>query len=156
MKSLTLLRHAKAEPDSESGSDFDRRLTGSGREDAARMGEEVRQLDLAFDLILSSPAVRAAETAELAGLSPRFDQRIYDAAAGDLLAIVQDADDAINRLMLIGHNPGFERLASRLAGQELAMPTGSLVEIKLPIDSWRDAGSGRLVRALSPKELASR
>lgn len=156
MKSLTLLRHAKAEPDSESGSDFDRRLTGSGREDAARMGGEVKQLDLAFDLILSSPAVRAAETAELAGLSPRFDQRIYDAAAGDLLAIVQDADDAINRLMLIGHNPGFERLASRLAGQELAMPTGSLVEIKLPIDSWRDAGSGRLVRALSPKELASR
>ena len=156
MKSLTLLRHAKAEPDSESGSDFDRRLTGSGREDAARMGGEVKQLDLAFDLILSSPAVRAAETAELAGLSPRFDQRIYDAAAGDLLAIVQDAGDAINRLMLIGHNPGFERLASRLAGQELAMPTGSLVEIKLPIDSWRDAGSGRLVRALSPKELASR
>lgn len=156
MKSLTLFRHAKTEADAESGRDFDRRLTERGRDDAVRMGEEIGELGLGFDLILSSPAARSAETAELAGLASRFDQRIYDASAGDLLAIVQDMDDAIGRAMLIGHNPGFERLASRLAGQELEMPTGSLVEIELPIDRWHDASSGRLVRALSPKELASR
>ena len=56
--------------------------------------------------------------------------------------------------MLVGHNPGFERLASRLTGQELEMPTGSLLEIQLPIDRWADSGSGSPIRFLKPKELA--
>ena len=156
MKSLTLFRHAKTERDSDSGRDFDRRLMERGREDARRIGEELRGLGLTFDLVLSSPAARAAETAELAGLSSRFDQRIYDASTGDLLAIVHEPDGTVERLGLIGHNPGFERLASRLIGQSIAMPTGSLVEIDLPINEWSEAGgsSGRLVRFLKPKELA--
>jgi phosphohistidine phosphatase len=156
MKSLTLFRHAKTERESESGSDFDRRLDERGRDDAPRIGQEIRDQGLEYDLILSSPAARAAETAELAGLTPRYDQRIYDASAGDLLAMVREAGDDIGRLMLIGHNPGFERLASLLVGSSIEMPTGSLVEIELPSDRWSDAGQGggRLARFLKPKELA--
>ncbi len=153
MKSLTLFRHAKTDRDSETGRDFDRRLTDQGRDDARRIGEEIGELGLEFGLILSSPASRAAETAELAHLTPRFDPRIYNASPGDLLDIVREADDAIDRLILIGHNPGFERLAARLAGQELAMPPGALAEIDLPIESWRDIEAGRLARLLKPKEL---
>lgn len=155
MKSLTLFRHAKTERESESGRDFDRRLNERGRTDAPRIGQSIRQLGIEFDLILSSPAARAAETAELAGLSPRFDERIYDASAGELLAIAQVADDSANRLMMVGHNPGFERLASHLVGQNLEMPTGSLVVIELPVDHWREVGNGggRLVQFLKPKEL---
>ena len=155
MKSLTLFRHAKTERESESGSDFDRRLIERGQRDSRRMSEEIRKLGLAFDLALSSPAARAAETAELAGLSPRYDQRIYDASAGDLLAIVQQTSDETDRLAMIGHNPGLERLASRLLGGSVEMPTGSLIEIALPIDAWADAGNGggQLVRFLKPKEL---
>ena len=153
MKRLALFRHAKTERDSDSGRDFDRRLTERGRSDAGRIGEEIR--GLAFDLILSSPAARAAETAELARLEAHFDQRIYNASAGELLAMVQGCDDSVPSLMLIGHNPGFEQLASRLSGQQVEMPTGSLAEMELPIESWRDAGhdAARLVRFLQPKEL---
>jgi len=156
MKSLTLFRHAKTERDSTSGRDFDRRLNDRGEHDAPRMGQAIRDLGLDYDLILSSPAARAAETAELAGLSPRYDQRIYDASAGELLSIVQEADNQVGRLMMVGHNPGFERLASKLLGHPVEMPTGSLVEIELPIDDWSDAGGGvgRLARFLKPKELA--
>ena len=154
MKSLTLFRHAKTERDSTTGRDFDRRLNERGELDAPRMGEAIRKLGLDFDLILSSPAARAAETAELAGLSPRFDQRIYDASAGELLGIVHEADDGIDRLAMVGHNPGFERLASKLLGNDVEMPTASLLEIQLPIDSWTEAGSGSPVRFLKPKELA--
>ena len=155
MKSLTLFRHAKTERDSDSGRDFDRRLTDRGREDAKRIGAKIRELDLGFDLILSSPAARAAETAELAGLTPRFDQRIYDASTGDLLAIVQEADAEVERLAMVGHNPGFERLASRLLGNHIEMPTGSLVDLELPVDRWTDVGAGeaRLALFLKPKEL---
>ena len=155
MKSLTLFRHAKTERDSDSGRDFDRRLIERGQDDSRRVGKEISDLGLVFDLVLSSPAARAAETAELAGLSPRYDQRIYDASTGELLALAQQTSDEINRLAMVGHNPGFERLASKLLGRGIEMPTGSLVEIALPIDSWRDAGgsSAQLVRFLKPKQL---
>jgi phosphohistidine phosphatase len=155
VKSLTLYRHAKTERESETGRDFDRQLNERGRADAPRMGRKIRGLGLEYDLVLSSPAARAAQSAELAGLSPRYDERIYDASAGELLDIVKAVDDSVGRLLLVGHNPGFERLASRLHGQDLEMPTGSLVEIALPVESWREAGgsSGRMVRFLKPKEL---
>ena len=155
MKSLTLFRHAKTERDSDSGRDFDRRLVERGERDSKRMGQEIGNLGLAFDLVLSSPAARAAETAELAGLSPRFDQRIYDASTGDLLTLTQQTSNEINRLAMVGHNPGFERLASKLLGGDIEMPTGSMVEIALPIDDWQEAGNGggQLVRFLKPKQL---
>jgi len=155
MKSLTLFRHAKTERDSDSGRDFDRRLIERGQQDSRRMGQEIGKLGLPFDLVLSSPAARAAETAELAGLSPRYDQRIYDASTGDLLTLTQQTSNEINRLAMVGHNPGFERLASKLLGGDIEMPTGSMVEIALPIDDWQEAGSGggQLVRFLKPKQL---
>lgn len=155
MKSLTLFRHAKTERESATGQDVDRRLAERGRNDAPRVGEEIRKLGLDYDLILSSPAARAAETAEMAGLSPSFDERIYDATADELLAIVRATDDSANRLMMVVHNPGFERLASQLVGHSVEMPTGSIVEIELASDHWREAcGTGaRLSRLIKPKEL---
>ena len=155
MKSLTLFRHAKTERDSDSGRDFDRRLIERGQNDSRRMGAEIRELGLVFDLVLCSPAARAAETAELAGLEVRFDERIYDASTGQLLEIVQEMDETIDRLAMVGHNPGFERLASRLIGQTVEMPTGSLAEIALPVDRWSDTveANGRLTRLLKPKVL---
>jgi len=155
MKSLTLFRHAKTERDSATGRDFDRQLIERGQQDSRRIGQEIRTLGLKFDRVLSSPAARAAETAELAGLEPQFDQRIYDAATGELLAIVQETDDEIDRLAMVGHNPGFERLASRLVGHEVEMPTGSLIEIEIPVKRWREAAEtkGRLNRFVKPKEL---
>jgi phosphohistidine phosphatase len=156
MQSLTLFRHAKTERDSETGRDFDRRLNERGRGDAARMGREIRHLGLAFDLVLSSPASRAAETADLAGLPAQYDERIYDASAGKLLDLVRSIDASVGSLLMVGHNPGFEQLASTLTGLPVDMPTGSLAEIELAIDDWEmvERGSGKLVRFVKPKELA--
>ena len=155
MKSLTLFRHAKTERESVSGRDFDRQLNERGRRDAVRMGEEMRKLALEFDSCLCSPASRAAETAQLAGLKPEYDERIYDASASDLLAIARESADSAARLLMIGHNPGFERLASQLIAATIEMPTGSLIEVELSIGGWRDVeiGNGRLVRFIKPKEL---
>lgn len=158
MKRLTLLRHAKSERDSSTGSDFDRSLNDRGRADSKRMGQEIRDLGLGFDLVLASPAQRVVETVEgVGGISPQFDERIYDASTRQLLDIVQSTDDRIGSLMLVGHNPGFERLAARLTDEEVDdVPTAALVEIELPIDHWRDAdeGSGLLIRFIKAKELA--
>jgi phosphohistidine phosphatase len=155
MKSLTLLRHAKSERDAPDGSDFARSLNDRGRADAARMGEEMRKLGLRYDRVSASPAQRVVETLEAVGLSSRFDERIYNASTPELLSIVLETEDAIDRLMLVGHNPGFERLAGQLTNGVIDLPTGALVEIELPIEHWREAGkgSGRLVRFIRPKEL---
>jgi phosphohistidine phosphatase len=157
VKSLTLLRHAKSEQDSPDGTDIARSLNERGRSDARRMGEEIRKLGLRHDLVLASPAQRVVETLdEVGGLSPNYDSQIYNAPMTELLSLIEVIDDDIDRLMLVGHNPGFERLAGRLTGSAVDFPTGALVEIELPIDHWRDAGegNGRLVRFLRPKELA--
>lgn len=156
MKSLSLFRHAKTERESASGRDFDRALTERGQADAERMGDEMRRQGLQFDRILASPAKRSIETVEGANLQAAdYDERIYDAATDRLLEIMRSVDDGVVRLMMVGHNPGFEHLASRLTGDTLEMPTGSLVEIELRVDRWRDVekGSGRQVRFIKPKKL---
>ena len=165
MKSLTLFRHAKTERDSSTGRDFDRRLAERGEHDSVLMGEQIRAKELEYDLILCSPAKRAAETAELAGLAPRFDNRIYDASAGELLAIVQEQDDDSTRLLMIGHNPGFEDLIFDLVPDDGSSPLRDIVEEKLPTasfavleldcDSWSELreNSARLVHLARPRDL---
>ena len=158
MKTLFLLRHAKAERDSPDGSDFGRPLNDRGRRDAARMGEEMRRLGLRFDLVLASPARRVAETVEHAGkLAPTFEPRIYEGSSRQLFELVRSTDDAVERLLMVGHNPGFEQLAARLTDGGIDdFPTAALAEIHLPADQWRDVemGTGRLTRFVRPKELS--
>jgi len=161
MKTLTLLRHAKTERDSPDG-DFGRSLTERGRADAERMGQEIRELGIEFGLVLASPARRVVETlSQLGKFAPQYDPRIYNASSGQLLDVVRSADDGANSLLLVGHNPAMERLAAQLTVDESGrlaegMPTAALVEIELPIEHWRDASdrSGRLVRFITPKDLA--
>jgi len=145
MKSLTLLRHAKSERDSPDGTDFARPLNDRGRADSKRIGEEMRRLGLAFELVLVSPAQRAVETAErVGGLSPQFDRRIYEASTNQLFDIIRGVDNRISRLMLVGHNPGFERVAVRLSDGEVhAIQTGALIAIDSAVVPSRRSALGR-------------
>lgn len=169
MKTLTLLRHAKSGWDDPSLTDFQRPLNARGREAARAMGREMRALGLAFDRVLASPAARVTETlrdlAETYGpLAPAYDERVYLAAPGTLLGLLRDTDDAHERLLIVGHNPGLERLALLLsrAGplrDEIAAkyPTGALAEIAFPVGHWRDVaeGTGTLTRFIRPRDLQS-
>lgn len=157
MKTLTLLRHAKAERDSPDGSDFARSLNDRGRRDAARMGKEMRRLGLRFDRVLASPARRVVETVKGAGkLAPTFETRIYNASSRQLHDLIRSTDDGVESLLMVGHNPGFEQLAAELTANGIEdFPTAALAEIEIPVDHWRDmnAGSGRLTRFVKPKDL---
>lgn len=159
MKRLSLLRHAKAEPDS-SRRDFYRSLNERGRQAAARMGEEIRELGVDFDLVLASPARRVAETISgLGQMSPTFDQRIYNATCEQLLDLVQSVDDKVRSLLIVGHNPGMALLTLSLTSDVRILtdgfPTAALAEIELAIDRWDEAAhdKGRLTRFIDPKKL---
>lgn len=169
MKSLTLLRHAKSGWDDAAMRDFDRPLNPRGRRAARKVGAEMKAQGLVFDLVLASPARRAVETVEevavgYGAIAPEYDERIYLAAATTLLDIVRHAPDTADRLLLVGHNPGFEELALRLSRRdgdplraqiEVKYPTGTVAEIELPVDRWRDVTErrGRVRRFIRPRDL---
>ena len=170
MKTLTLLRHAKSSWDGPAASDFDRPLSKRGHRAARTIGRELKAQEIGFDAVIASPAARVVETvtdlAEGYGspIRPAFDPRIYLGSVATLLAVVRETDDAAERLLMVGHNPGLEALAMLLTRDdgnvlrgELATkyPTATLAEIALPIDHWRDAaaGTGALARFIRPRDL---
>ena len=168
MKRLSLLRHAKSEWDDPSLTDFQRPLSGRGRHAARAMGREMQALGIAWDCIVASPAARVTETVDgleesYGSLDVRYDEEVYLASVETLLAIVHAADDACGTLLLVGHNPGMERLALLLSrGGALhdrvaeKYPTGALAEIVFPVESWREVreSGGTLERFLRPRDLA--
>ena len=148
MKRLTLLRHAKSSWDNRRLADHDRPLAGRGRRDAPRMGQRLAAHGLKPDLLLCSTARRARETAELVapplGAPPvAHDADIYLATPGALLAVLARQDDAVDELVMIGHNPGFTELANMLLpGLRLGnLPTAGAVALTADAATWRDFDS---------------
>ena len=174
MRRLLLLRHAKTERDSPSGSDRDRPLAARGRNDAAELGLWLAgDQSLLPDLVLISTAVRARETWDI--VRQRFaDQtaqgpaehlpELYGAEAVQLLTIIRSVAPDHERLMIVGHNPGLHELALRLIGGGDAtgraaladnLPTSGLAVIDFAVENWDSVafGSGQLKRFVSPKLL---
>ncbi|HEV2867209.1 MAG TPA: histidine phosphatase family protein [Allosphingosinicella sp.] len=171
MKILTLLRHAKSGWDDPVGRDFDRPLNRRGRKAARIVGAEMRAQGLEFDSVIASPAVRVVETltdvAEGYGspIEAAYDPRLYLASVATLIDAIHAADDAAERLLVVGHNPGLERLALELAGadgddalrEEMAVkyPTATVAEIEFDVERWSEVepGTGRLRRFIRPRDL---
>jgi phosphohistidine phosphatase len=186
-KTLYLLRHAKASRPADGQGDSDRPLSKRGQAAAAAMARHLKARAILPDLVLCSPALRTRET--LAGISqawPRdvateFRDQLYLADADVALRQLQRLDERLNRVMLIGHNPGLADLALLLAGAHSApdvmsraapppgagdaaarrrmavkYPTGALAEIILDTDRWREieTARGRLIGFVTPEMLA--
>lgn len=134
---LLLIRHAKTE---EGSPDEQRRLTERGQQDAAAIGDWLRAQDLAPDLAVVSPAMRARQTWELTRIDSTVtvDERIYDNRPDNLLAIAREADESVQTLAIVGHNPSIEWFMSRQGGTG-DVPTGTVVVFDVD-GSWADGG----------------
>lgn len=171
MKTLTLLRHAKSSWDDSVPRDFDRPLNRKGERAAAAVGRHLKAEGLVFDHVIASPAQRCVETFETfretygAISAPTWDKRIYLASCMTLLDLVHEVSDGVDRLLLVGHNPGLEDLALLLVPEsdasplratlEEKFPTASVAEIGFAVDHWRavDRGGGTLQRFIRPRDL---
>ena len=170
MKSLAVLRHAKSSWGDSGLDDFDRPLNDRGRKAARRLGRELDARGFRFDLVLASPAVRVRETLE--GIQEtydlhapvRFEQAIYLAATQTLASLVRGLPDDVEAPLLVGHNPGLERLVGELTHEDKdgfrdrvagKYPTGALAVVEFPADRWTDItpGSGAVVELILPREL---
>jgi len=154
MKTLFLVRHAKSSRDDTTLPDKDRPLNDRGKRDAPRMGERLAKRDVKADLILSSPASRALTTAQIIAKELDYrrkdivvDDRLYPGAADDLLHIIHELGDKLNRVMLVGHNPAFAELAHRLSSEIIDMPTCAVAELTFNAKSWREVGKATLATA---------
>lgn len=142
-KELLLLRHGKSDWNTDT-TDFYRPLNKRGKRNAQQMGKWLKEKKLAPDLIISSPALRALSTAEIVCHeigspinSIKTEDSIYEASLADLRLILFQIPDSVQRLLLVGHNPGFESLLSDLApditisGDGKLMPTAALAYLQL-------------------------
>lgn len=153
---IYLLRHADAgDPMQWPGDDADRPLSKKGRRQAKRLGDLLEAIRLRPDAIMSSPKLRALDTAKVVGrrvgAEATVDQRLaggFD--GGDLEALIGGLDPGASRLVIVGHDPDFSELLSWLVGSSLELRKGALARVDLPD---REVGPGRgLLRWLLPPD----
>lgn len=152
MRELILLRHAHAEPPAPGQDDIDRPLSREGQAEAEAAGRWLSQNGFLPDCVLCSPARRARETLEQVLLATgyveqRQDARIYEATPGTLMQVA-DEHRGLGRVLLVGHNPGFEQLAALLSsgqsGDFRGMPAGAIAVLRLPADTDLEPGIAEL------------
>ena len=160
-RELVLLRHGHAVPHGSVSPDFDRPLDARGRSDTVWMARWAADSDALPDLVVASTAQRARETAEgfcrEAGL-PTGDimwrKRIYDSRIPDLLAVLAEVPAGPRRVMMVGHNPGFEVIAGLLGHGDphrVRLATAAAARIRMPED-WSElaAGAGEMIEVVRP------
>ena len=153
-REIILLRHAHAESQKPGQPDLERPLSARGVDEAEAAGAWLKEKAVLPARILCSPAVRATQTLERAlGAVPATisEPRIYEASAGELITLIDDNADA-PRLLLVGHNPGFETLVALLAtgqsGDFRGVPPAGVAWFE--IDGAVEPGAGRLEAFWSP------
>lgn len=171
MKILGLFRHAKSDWQDPRARDFDRPLNERGRRGAALMGKHVREHGVRWERMLSSPAIRCAETIEIAcqaagqPVAVQWDRRIYLASSVTLADLLREQSGNPASTLMVGHNPGLEDLIFDLVPDDGSSPLRDVVEEKFPtasfavleldIESWSDLKDrcARLVHLTRPRDL---
>lgn len=162
MKTLLLLRHGKSSWKDKKLSDHDRPLKKRGRAAAQRIGRLLRDLILVPDHILTSSAVRAMETTQLAAKTAEYRGDIetvpalYHADQRTLATIVSHVPNRFASVLIVGHNPDLEEWLAQLIGRAEEFPTAALAQVVLPLDSWLDFSldtHGELKALWRPNEL---
>lgn len=144
MKRLTLLRHAKSSWDDISLDDYERPLNPRGRRAAPEMGRRLSASGDVPDLIISSPAKRAINTARMVAREMNYseariveERSLYHAGWGQILDIVNSLETLAGHVMICGHNPGLTDLANLLGNTRIDnMPTASVFCVDFEIDDW--------------------
>ena len=160
---LYILRHGIAVPHGAPGYEDDtkRPLTPEGRKKLRRIARSMRRMDLSFDLILSSPYVRARQTAEIVagGLAPRPSLVNIDALAPDsgYAAVITELEKHARkpRIALVGHEPDIGELGARLVGSRRSIEFKKGAICRIDVDEIPPNGPGQLRWFLTPKILLS-
>jgi phosphohistidine phosphatase len=154
MKRLTLVRHAKSDWKDASLKDFDRPLSRRGLKEAPGMAERLAEQGLHVDLLITSSAVRAFETARFFAKALDYplrqiktEDRLYLARPAEILEVIRSVGSRVQHLMIFGHNPGLSECAQQLTHDKKLgeLPTCAVYSMEFEISKWLEAhfGAGR-------------
>lgn len=165
MKTLLLMRHAKSSWKDSTIEDCDRPLNKRGEKDAPMMGELLFEKELTPQKIYCSTALRARLTAESVAKSSHFSgetifmDSFYLGEPVDYLEGLRAIPDDVERVLIIGHNPGLEGLLQILSDKVESLPTAAIAHIVLPIKHWSeitDELDGDLISLWRPGDLKTK
>ncbi len=161
MKLLTLIRHAKADWDDDLY-DFDRPLSEQGKENAPELGEYLAKNLPKPDLIISSPAIRAAETAEIIASEAnypkekiQFVDELYLCSISEYIEVLHEQSPKVNHIYVVSHNPGTTGFANLLTGEIMAdISTSTAIHVSLDLYKWEDIepDTGKLLEVITANE----
>ena len=150
---LWFLRHGEAEPHDARADDSDRRLTERGEEQSRVAGQALATLEITFQLVLTSPRIRALDTARLTCQELGSDFVVDNALSSEFAT-----DDALElgaaagnekRVLFVGHEPDFTQVVSDLTGARLDLKKGGVAGVRMT-----GSRRGELLVLLRPRELA--
>jgi phosphohistidine phosphatase len=173
LKTLHLLRHAKAAVREMHESDFERPLARRGTAACKAIAARLAAEGFSVERVYCSPAQRTKETYallknSLGGAKVIYREKLYLIDAGDLLKLIGEVSNTVASVMIIGHNPGLHMTALRLTKnadeeqlQSLDMmtnkfPTGAMCSLKFDVEHWQDVmrGNGTLTAFVRPRDLS--
>lgn len=156
------MRHAKAASAESRQDDKSRELTSKGVKQSRHMGAWFDERKIRFDLIATSSATRAEETAHLVveGMDvepPRMiiEDVLYQASVRQFLDYINNIEDGYDHVLIVGHNPTISYLAEYLTKADIGdMSTGSVVIVTFDFQSWKlvSENTGILERYLPPEQ----
>lgn len=145
MKKIILIRHAKSAWDNPWLSDHDRPLTDRGKRDAPMMAKRLKKRGIKPDIILSSTAKRAAETALITAQELEFpvqeiswENNLYHSSPSTILKYIHLQKDSKNAMLIFGHNPGLNDLIEYLGGNLDNLPTSGQFGFTLKSEHWNE------------------
>jgi len=151
MKTVYLVRHAKAVKRKAKLPDFERALVKKGENQASLMAKRLKKEGLVPDLMISSPASRSLETAHIFAdkfgypvLKIMLKDALYEELSEEaLLYVIRNLDDKYNSVMMFGHDPNFTNFAAYLIKSfRESIPKSGLVAVNVPKDHWKEISKG--------------
>ncbi|MDR7130001.1 phosphohistidine phosphatase [Algoriphagus sp. 4150] len=143
MKKIILVRHGKSAWNNPTLSDHDRPLAVRGWNDVPEMGFRLKEKGISPDLILSSTATRASQTAEILAevlAVPKsklaYDKNLYHASYAMILKCIQKQDDSHELIFVVGHNPGMNDFIEYFGGSLDNLPTSGHYGLLVDTDHW--------------------
>jgi len=155
MKTLILMRHAKAQHISSDLTDLHRSLVHQGIEDAKQSAKKLIKHELKIDELILSPSTRTIETAQILKeelgdqiKSWSVQERLYASDLNTLLRIVAEASKKTSTLMLVGHNPELDEIAEHFLHTPHHLKTGELILFKFDAQSWNEVAKQKPTKVL--------
>ena len=161
-KKICLVRHAKSSWKHVHLADFDRPLNKRGLRDAPYMGKLMKKQGIKPDLISTSPALRAYETAKkiaaetgIAKNEIRKIDRLYAASTREIFGIINELSDEYNFVMIFAHNPGLTNFSNQISDKHIDnIPTSAYVMMEIDAETWMsvDEASAKIISFEYPKK----